>query len=261
MRRDFLALMAAVVFGLTGGHGACAAPPPAPSWTGFYIGGDGGSGWGTTQGTAPISGSFRFRPINTVDPVIPFSIALPMAAVDYNGFLGGVDVGYNWQSGIWVLGVEGDFDGSSMEGNTACLLVLNCRVNHDWVADVTGRIGLVVFDDVLVFVKGGVAWADAQYSVGNSVTFGTPPTTFAVNASASGTLFGGLLGLGAAYRITPNLSAKVEYDHIEFGTQTFNFPITTTPPVTGLPTVAVQIHDSMNIFKVGVDYKFWSATW
>ncbi len=68
-----------------------------------------------------------------VGTVIPFSFGLPIASVNYNGFLGGVDLGYNWQSEIWVLGVEGDFDGSSMQGNTACLLVLNCSVKHDWV--------------------------------------------------------------------------------------------------------------------------------
>jgi len=277
MRRSFLALAATTAaFTFTGAYAAFAAdmgipvkaPPPAPSWTGFYIGADGGGAWGTTQSTALISGVIApvvtdagSLAIAAAPAGIPFSFGLPIASINYNGFLGGVDVGYNWQSGMWVLGVEGDFDGSSMQGNTACLVALNCSVKHDWVADVAGRIGLVALDNGLIFIKGGAAWADAQYAVGNSVTVGTPPTTFAVNANASGTLFGGLLGVGFAYMITPNLSAKVEYDHIEFRTQTFNFPITTTPPATGLPTIPAQIHDSMNIFKVGVDYTFWTATW
>jgi len=238
------------------------APPPAPppSWTGFYIGAQGGGGWGTSESQADV-GTFvnQLATLNGgVSPALVLSVPGPQ--VNYNGFLGGVDVGYNWQSGIFLVGWEGDFDGSSMQGNTACVGAFNCSVKHNWVADITGRVGLIAHNDVLLYIKGGWAWADSQYNIGNSITFGTPPTTLAANASASGTLGGGLLGVGAEYMITPNLFARLEYDHIEFENQTFGFGITTTPPITGLkiPNMNITIHDSMNIVKGGIDYKFWS---
>jgi outer membrane immunogenic protein len=268
MRRIFTLLL--IFTGLTRGlHTATAAdmgvpakaPPPEPalSWTGFYIGANGGAGWGTSESQADV-GTFVNQLVALNGGTSPgLVLSIPGPQVNYNGFLGGVDVGYNWQSGIFLVGWEGDFDGSSIEGNTACVAVFNCSVKHNWVADITGRLGLVATDRALIYIKGGAAWADSQYNIGNSITVGTPPVTTAASASASGTLFGGLLGLGVGYLITPNLSAKIEYDHIEFQNQTFNFGISTTPPVTGvvIPPLHVSIHDSMNLVKVGVDYKFW----
>jgi outer membrane immunogenic protein len=269
MRRIFTLLL--IFTGLTCGlHTATAAdmgvpvkapsPEPALSWTGFYIGANGGAGWGTSESQADV-GTFVNQLVTLNGGTSPsLVLSVPGPQVNYNGFLGGVDVGYDWQSGIFLFGIEGDFDGSSMKGNTECVLVFNCSVKHDWVADITGRLGLIAQNNVLLYVKGGWAWADSQYNIGNSITFGTPPTTLAANASASGTLGGGLLGVGAEYMITPNLFARLEYDHIEFENQTFGFGITTTPPITGLkiPNLNVTIHDSMNIVKGGIDYKFWS---
>ncbi len=268
MRRILTLLLTAtsVAFGLQAataadmGLPAKAPPAPPPSWTGFYIGLEGGGGWGTSESQADV-GTFvdQLITLNGGTVTSPLALSIPGPQVNYNGFLGGVDVGYNWQfGGMWLVGIEGDFDGSTMQGNTACVLVFNCSVKHDWVADITGRFGLIAQNNVLLYVKGGWAGADSQYNNSNSVTIGT--TTFAANASASGTLGGGLLGVGIEYMITPNLMARLEYDHIEFETQTFGFGISTTPPVTGtvIPTLNVAIHDSMNIVKGGIDYKFWS---
>ena len=111
-----------------------------------------------------------------------------------------------------------------MQGNTACILVFNCNVKHDWVADITARLGVVAFDKALVYVKGGAAWTDGKYSVGNSITIPPPGIlgfvgTLAANASASNTPVGGLLGMGIEYGFLPNWSAKIEYNFIDFGTQ------------------------------------------
>jgi opacity protein-like surface antigen len=76
-----------------------------------------------------------------------------------------------------------------MQGNAPCVLVLSCSVKHNWVADVTGRVGVVAFDRALIYAKGGVACTDAHYTIGNSITVGAPVnTTLAANLSANGTL-------------------------------------------------------------------------
>jgi outer membrane immunogenic protein len=262
MRRFSLTVLAAVGISAAGMHSGFAAdlgvplkspPSPAWSWTGFYIGVNGGAGTGTTD-TNINAGAL-------LAGLAPgFGLTIPLPSQTYTGFLGGVQAGYNWQTGPFVLGVEGDFDGATFQGNTACILVFNCTVKHDWVADVTARLGVVTFDRALVYVKGGAAWTDGRYSFGNSVTvpagFGIPAGTYALNASGRDTPIGGLLGFGVEYAFLPNWSAKVEYNYIDFGTSGVGLPLTTTPAVAGLPTISTQIKDTMQIVKGGVSYHF-----
>ncbi len=152
-----------------------------------------------------------------------------------------------------------------MQGDAPCVAVFKCSVRHNWVADFTGRVGVVAFDKALIYAKGGAAWTDAQYNVGNSITIGAPGIgpipagTFSANASANSVLTGGLFGFGVEYPFLPNWSAKIEYDHIEFGSRTLGFPLSTTPPITGVvvPAIPASVKDSMNMVKVGVNWRFW----
>lgn len=272
MRRAFTFIIATIGFALAAAQAGSAAdlpikglaPPPviAPSWTGFYVGGNGGAGWGTSETTVDV-GSFvgQFAALNPgVGPIPPITLSVPLVSHDYNGFLGGIQVGYNWQTGIFVLGIEGDFEGTSMQDNAPCVIVLNCSVRHNWVADVTGRVGVAAFDKTLIYVKGGAAWTDAHYNIGNSIAIGAPVNVaVSANASSSTTLTGGLLGFGVEYPFLPNWSAKIEYDHIEFGRQALGLPITTIgiPGGIALPSIPLSVKDLMNMFKVGVNWRFW----
>jgi outer membrane immunogenic protein len=255
MRRISAVLLTTIGLGLAGlqpglaadlaTKGPIAAPPlttpvSAYNWTGFYVGLNVGAGWGTTEATALLS---------TAVLGVPGGFNLPISSHNFNGFLGGFEAGYNWQTGIFVLGVEGDFDFADLQGNTPCLVVFNCTVHHHWVADITGRVGVVAFDQALVYLKGGAAWANAQYGFGNTFA------GVAVSGSANTTRVGGLLGIGVEYAFLPRWSAKVEYNFIGFGNQTVNVPVT----VGGLGTVVfpTQINESMHIVKAGVNYRFW----
>jgi len=256
MRQIPLALLTAIGLSFAGAQAALAAdiplkappPPPPPfSWTGFYIGVNGGAGSGTTQ-TSINAGA-------ALAGLIPgIGLTLPLPSQTFTGWLGGVQAGYNWQTGPVVFGIEAEWDGSNMQGNTACILVFNCNVKHDWVADVAGRFGVVTFDRALVYVKGGAAWAESKYNIGNSISFGG--FTLAANANASNTPVGGLFGVGVEYAFLPNWSAKIEYNYIDFGTQNLSFPLTTTPAVAGLPTIPAQVKETMQIVKAGVNYRF-----
>ena len=79
-----------------------------------------------------------------------------------NGFLGGVQAGYNWRAGVFVVGIEGDYDAANLQGNAPCFLVLNCTIKHSWVADITGRVGVVALDRALIYVKGGFSLGGSQ---------------------------------------------------------------------------------------------------
>ncbi len=92
--------------------------PPPYNWTGFYAGINGGDGWGRSDFSAPVSSS----------------------AFDTSGGLVGGTLGYNYQMGQVVFGVEGDADGSWIRGSTACG-VTTCETRNNWLSTVRGRLG------------------------------------------------------------------------------------------------------------------------
>src|SRR5262249_2631419 len=141
--------------------------------------------------------------------------------------------GYNQQVGVIVLGIEGDLDAAGLQGTAPCVLVLNCTMKHNWMADITGRAGVVAVDRALIYLKGGVAWEGSNFTVGNSVT--VAGMTFAANANGSGIQTGGLLGMGVEYAFLPNWSAKLEYNYIDFGTRSFNASIAANASFAGTP--------------------------
>ena len=257
MRRIVLTLLAATSLSMYAAQSVSAAdlgikaPPPAPllpTWTGFYLGAHVGAGWGTVESDANLG--------SAISALIgaPIGLNIPVASHSVNGFLGGVQGGYNWQTGIMVLGIEGDFTWSGMDGNAPCIVIFNCHAKTDWMADITGRLGVVV-DKALIYIKGGVAWADNSYSLGNVIT--TPGGSFALNGSAGDTQTGGLLGIGVEYAFMPNWSAKIEYNYIDFGKTTLNFPIAITPaPGVAIPAVPATINQQINLVKAGVNYRF-----
>ena len=114
---------------------------------------------------------------------------------DGSGLLAGGQVGYNWQAGRLVYGVEADISSSWIDGsggNNDC-----CGHTVNWLASVRGRAGLTAFDNrTLFYVTAGAAWADVDYSS---------------NGSFSDTHFGWVAGAGIERALTPNLSARVEY--------------------------------------------------
>src|ERR1700751_4241673 len=98
MRRAFFAFLVALSFGSVQAAFAAdmslkAAPmlPPTDSWTGFYIGVNGGDGWGTSSSVSNFSLGLT-------------SFSLPIASQGINGWLGGFQAGYNWQTGVVVFG-------------------------------------------------------------------------------------------------------------------------------------------------------------
>jgi len=159
------------------------APLPAYNWSGFYLGVNGGGGWGSSNWSN--AGSF-----------------------DLSGGQVGGTAGLNWQAGHMVLGLEGDVDWSGVRG-TGPALCPGCATNNDWLATVRGRAGYA-FDRFMPFVTGGLAVGDIRATA--------PGFAGATQTNAGWTVGGGL-----EFALSNNWTAKAEYLHVDLGNMNCGF--------------------------------------
>ena len=204
---------------LAGEGATCTAPAAIPvfSWTGFYLGANIGGAWSHSTLTESVTGA-NFSANNS-------------------GFIGGGQFGYNWQfNNNWVLGIEGDIDGTSINktsnGVPTAIGTLQGSLSTDWIATLAGRIGYT-FDHWMFYAKGGGAWVQDSATLSNLTT--------GASASASNTNSGWMAGVGVEWAFAGPWSAKVEYNHI------------------GLDTLSVStlnLSRDIDLVKVGVNYRF-----
>jgi outer membrane immunogenic protein len=203
-----------------------AAPVPF-SWTGCYIGAHAGYGWGRTDVTDP-AGFFAFANGQTT-------------RANTRGPLAGGQIGCDYQfAGGWVLGIEGSAAWADIKGtvNDPFFAGKNFSSRTDFIADATGRIGYS-FDRVLLYGKGGGAWSHNRFDM---TLFGGP-------ASATETRFGWVVGGGIEYAFTSNWSAKLEYNHYDFGSRQVT--------LTGAGFTAPEnISQRIDTVKIGLNYRF-----
>jgi outer membrane immunogenic protein len=202
---------------------AVAAPVPMFNWTGFYVGGHAGGLWSEKHWT--------FIP----DPTIT-------ASPEPTGFLGGLQAGYNFQSGAWVFGVEGSYswaDASARDQFTQPGAPVYGHSTIDSLATLTGRVGYAAWQRSLIYVKGGAAWLREKHweettTAGNS-------ETEAQNRA------GWIVGAGLEYALPSNWSVALEYNYMDFGTKRVLF------------TVFNDLNDikqRVQLVKVGLNYRF-----
>ncbi|HXY89608.1 MAG TPA: outer membrane protein [Xanthobacteraceae bacterium] len=180
---------------------------PVFDWTGFYAGINAGYGWGRSR----------------------YDFGLPGAnALDVNGGLVGGTVGYNYQIGQTVLGIEGDVDWQNVKGSTACVAGV-CQTKSDWLSTVRGRLGYAV-DRFMPYVTGGAAFGDVKAT--------TPGL-----GSQSDTRTGWTVGGGTEYAFAPNWTVKAEYLYVDLGK--FNCGV-----------CGANVKFNENIVRAGLNYKF-----
>jgi outer membrane immunogenic protein len=225
------------------------AAAPVWSWTGFYVGAHAGAGWGTTESTLTST---------TTPPNPPVAVNFPLSQNSRSGFLGGGQVGYNWQSGWVVLGVQGDIAGLDVKGTVPCMVVLSCTAKSHWLATVSGRIGGVVADRTLLYVKGGAAWLNTTHSVtaptgagGGGFGFGFGGA--GLSTSADSTAMGWLLGMGVEYMFANNWTGFIEYNYMDFEKKNIALRGGLLPA--GV-VVNADLLNKLSVAKVGVNYKF-----
>jgi outer membrane immunogenic protein len=203
--------------------------PPAPVasyWTGWYLGIEGGYGWGRaedTDATGFDSGRFNVS----------------------GGLVGGT-IGYNWQFNPFVFGLEGDGSWADIKGSTTGVCggaPPNCSSNLQALGTFRGRVGLP-WGNVLPFVTGGLAVGSLHGSEGDVIANGAV-------GSGTTTVAGWTLGGGIEARLPGAWSVKAEYLYVDLGNHAiFNDTLTTGA------VVGQNVRFTTNIFRAGLNYQF-----
>jgi len=229
-----------------------AAVAPEPSFTGFYLGGNAGANWNEFDFT-----EYDFTVDQTRQAVGPITFTgRQNNGRDEMEFIGGGQIGYNFQFRHFVFGIEGDFQGAGdvdrqdnfagevIETNTITTVPLRRftsftdvksfgRADTNWFASLRPRFGYA-FGPVMLYVTGGVAFNDTDMSLDTRATTNEfltvgATTTFVGSsfdrskASESQTMVGWTAGGGMEWMIRPWLTAGVEYRHTEFDGENFAF--------------------------------------
>jgi outer membrane immunogenic protein len=186
------------------------APPPMIAvlydWSGFYIGANGG--WGSSR--------------NCWDFVTPAGAFVANEGChDATGGTAGGQIGYRWQAGTWVFGLEAQGNWADLKGSNPSLAIIGAtnQSRVDAFGLFTGQVGYAA-NNVLFYVKGGAAVTDNRYR-----TFAAG-TNVLTSSADNDTRWGGVVGTGLEYGFSPNWSAAVEYDHLFMQDRTYTF---TTP--------------------------------
>jgi outer membrane immunogenic protein len=201
-------------------------PPAVYSWTGCYIGGNGG-------------GLFAHKTWTNL------TTGVVQANENVDGVLGGVQAGCNYQfAGHWVIGGQGDFDWTNASGSDANPVTTSTyTTNIRWLASATARAGYA-WGPILGYVKGGAAWERDNYDLSGNATG-------IVTSTAAETRPGWTVGVGGEYAFTPFLTGFVEYDYYDFGTGTVPFTV-----LFNGATVNRAIDEYKSVVKAGLNFKF-----
>jgi outer membrane immunogenic protein len=222
------------------------------NWSGFYIGGNVGYGWGNGKT------DFSFLPT-------PLDFSFRNATLDAKpkGMLGGAQIGYNWQIGSLVTGFEADIQGSGLKGSASPIPTISVitglpspfdvlRANHQlsWFGTVRGRLGAAVTPDLLLYGTAGLAFGEikAGADVDETADIHRDPLRSTVNK----TKVGWTAGAGVEWMFARNWSAKAEYLFVDLG-KTSDTRFDPLFPTFG---AAYTWHTQENIVRAGVNYHF-----
>jgi len=237
--------------------------PPAPfvapySWTGCYIGGNVGGGWGDQSSSlAPGTDAPFWIPA--------FSAGAAPSAFSYNteGVIGGGQIGCNYQTGSFVWGVEADFDGANITGSESISTAIapfvpgtfSSSQKLDYLGTVRGRLGFTPADRWLVYATGGLAYGETKYNL----NFAFPGTDDFQSISASNTSTGWTAGGGVEWAFWSNWSLRAEYLYVDLGDSTFT-SVPSGRAANLASNLTEKFENKYNIVRLGLNYKFdWGA--
>jgi outer membrane immunogenic protein len=226
------------------------APPPimAPvyNWSGFYIGVNAGGGWSNPEYVNLANTTF----FGDVGTSVPFGH-------NASGFIGGGQIGYNFQSGAFVFGLEAMFDYADIEGDVNPLRGglpplgrddnFSTRIRSLFLG--TARVGYA-WNNVLLYAKGGYAGGDVRVSVIDVIGANQG------SGSASSWRNGWTIGGGLEYGITPNWTVAAEYNYVRLQSGTYELAGAALPLVYTFGVATRDVH----LATARLNYKFdWGA--
>jgi outer membrane immunogenic protein len=258
------------------------ATAPAYSWTGLYIGGNGGYGW--KDPTVTFTGNDVLS--NAITCGGGFGgTCVPAASFGMSGRLGGLQAGYNWQANQNLLvGVEADFDWSNIRGSGSSNVPLpgaggvnlNFQASQSiqWFGTVRGRVGVLPANNLLLFATGGFAYGRVDENVALNTGFtGTFVGAFAFSCNFPGgagatncfvgnssrTATGFTVGAGGEYALWNNFSLKAEYLYVNLGHgNAVNLVAQSTGGLAPNPSSFSAAYSKVdfNVVRGGLNYKF-----
>jgi outer membrane immunogenic protein len=209
------------------------APPPVVmpvyDWSGFYIGGNGG--WGESR--------------NCLSVVPLTGLVESDGCVSKSGGLLGGQVGYRWQTGGMVIGLEAQGDWADLKSSHVSIInpLFTTGTKVDGLGLFTGQIGYA-WNATLLYFKGGAAVTSNSFFVNNALGVGI--------ASANATRWGGTVGIGGEYGFSPNWTVGIEYDHLFMGDSNNSFSVV-NPLLAGALN---RISQDVDMVTLRFNYKF-----
>jgi outer membrane immunogenic protein len=228
-----------------------AAPPIIPlyNWSGFYIGGNLGYSWGRSSTDAFIGSTAGA------------TLATASRSADLDGWLGGFQLGFNWQSGNTVWGFEADIQATGQKASwtSSCATALCAAVpitatlDHklDWFSTFRLRLGWTFTPTTLLYITGGGVVGEVK----NDLTLSSPTVT--AIGSRSNTEVGWTIGAGLETALgASNWTGKLEYLYLDIGSS--SDVLTTTIPAAGGGFLTLNRNSRVtdHIFRVGLNYRF-----
>jgi outer membrane immunogenic protein len=201
---------------------------PVYNWNGLYIGAQIGYQWGR----------------NTEDEFVT-ATGVPTATANWNsdGVVGGIHVGYNWViAPNWLIGVEGDIEGSGVEGSYR-VAGGGTEFSQDWQASIRGRLGYFT-GPALFYVTGGAAFSELKTRHFNAAGITLPGDSFASTET------GWTVGGGVEWMFAPSWTARAEYRYTDFG----NFGTDVAP--TSFPAFSYDQDVHFHTVRLGLTHLF-----
>jgi outer membrane immunogenic protein len=227
-------------------------PVPVSDWSGVYVGGEAGYGWGkqTTNYTDP-GFCFEFEEggdCRTFGSLSGDPVYFPDASIDsikQKGWLAGAFFGAQKQWGSWVLGIEANMDAANINGSASTSVTNTYLVDYDsgffttnhtlagtstvdMLGSVRGKVGFVPAPAWMLYGTGGLAFAHVKNSATDSFSYLTPwgaSGTTGGSVSGATSLFGWVAGVGVDYKVMQDAGSSwvfgVEYLHYQFDSNTF----------------------------------------
>jgi outer membrane immunogenic protein len=237
-------------------------PPPAPvySWTGWYVGATAGAAWGSFD---PVTSTFSVPGGYFQTSSVPAVNAAGVQSIKPSGFTGGIEAGYNWQTGPLVVGLEADFEYLGLRGSSSNGAIYPCcaptgfniatSAKTDWLFTGRPRIGFAN-NNWLFYATGGVAVTDLH----GNFNFTDNNSAATASGSFSSTKVGYAVGGGVEAGLWSQWTIKAEYLFVDFGRVSTTSNNLVTPAFGAFPaTVFTHSLDlKANIVRVGLNYQF-----
>jgi outer membrane immunogenic protein len=220
-------------------------------WTGFYVGVNGGYGGGDFEHPFGVD---AFNPEeDDFQRILDGSLD-----ISASGFLGGGQVGYNWQSGQWVFGAEADIQASNIKGELSANISTpddfggfdaeaEAGTKLDYFGTIRARIGFLPVERLLVYGTGGFAYGRTESYISASIE---GDTVFDESTKSNRT--GWTIGGGAEYAFTDNWSLKTEYLYTDLGSE----DVVSGPLFSDFIEGSLESDVKFHTVRAGLNYKF-----